>query len=209
MQFRPGLLRRRRATLALAVLLVAWYVVQVAVTARYGQATAEWLFYFPQGALSPGVVLSPLSHHLTRRTHLLANVGVLLAVGLYAEPHLDRRILAGLVLGGGYASILIANALAPLTRLWIQAGTSGGVFALVAYAGILFAGRAFDVEETAPAAWVASVTLLATPAVYVGVQLLSPRPHAGHLVGIAIGLLVAAVHWYADPASFGVDPASA
>lgn len=131
-----GWVGRRRLTIGLVGFFAAWYLAQLAVVSAFGADVAVWWFYFT-GEPSPGYLLSPLSHNMDDVGHLRRNAGVLLVVGGLAEPYLKASQYMALLLAISLASVVIANALAPVFGTpWALAGPSGGILGLWAYIGV-------------------------------------------------------------------------
>jgi len=154
----------------------------------------------PPNAVSPGIVLAPISHRIDTLTHLGSNLIFLIIAGSIVEPYISRKRLIGLVLISSYASIYIANLTVPLHKFWMTVGTSGGVLALWTYAGLYMGksaisafsdGIAFSRHgiETASCVFL----LLSTIVIFIHQLMWIPKPHSGHLAGMALGSLYYAI----------------
>jgi membrane associated rhomboid family serine protease len=188
-------LGRRYLTVLLAIFFGLWYGLQIGISSHYGPSTAKYWFYFqrPPNLVSPGVVFAPISHDLTRPTHLGANILLLLGVGGFAEPHIGKAKLLEVVLTLGFIGTYITNVTALVHGFWILAGASGGILALWSYSALrlrTFALRKPDSDEHA-IRWVervASISLLiGVPVLLVHETLL--KPNSGHVAGLILGIL--------------------
>lgn len=127
---------RRRLTLGLVGFFAVWYLAQLAVVSVFGTDVAVWLFYSVDWP-SLGYLLAPLSHNMADVGHLRRNAGILLVVGGFAEPYLEKEKYAALLLAISFASIVIANALSlAFGTKGSLAGPSGGILGLWAYIGV-------------------------------------------------------------------------
>lgn len=199
----------RQATIGLTAFLAIWYAAELVVLSAHGESLARYLFYYPKTGPAPGAVFAVVSHDLADPLHLVGNVGFLLVVGGYAEPHLGRKRVLGLVLGAGYLSILLANLLAPLSGLWILAGASGGVVALTTYSGLYFRRRVRPIPDSPELDWILPCLLLFTVPLYAATQLFAPTPHTGHLAGGVLGAVWAGIEWRRSGRDFGPPPEAA
>lgn len=116
---------RYSTTILLAEFLVLWWLFQVASFQFWlDPATYKWLFTVEQlTQITPGWILSAVSHGLDPFAHLIPNVGMLLLFGGLSEPHLRTRdyllffVLTGIVasplfllLGAGSGNVAGASA---------------------------------------------------------------------------------------------------
>lgn len=199
--------RRRPATVGLALFLVAWYLLQLAVFHLVGEDPARWWFYLeqPPDALSPGVVFAPISHDLYTLKHVGANVALLLFAGGVAEPYVGRRRILVPVVGLGFVGTYVANVTAPIHEMWMVAGTSGGILSLCAYAG--FRLRREAVARTLDGVAVSrrgietvgmATLLVGSPVLLVHQAAWIEQPHSGHVVGLSLGFLYYGVETFVD-----------
>lgn len=191
--------RRRPATVGLSIFFVLWFGLQLGVLMTFGEEVARWLFYaehheqYPP-PFQPGFLVSPLSHGMGDPTHLPVNLVVLLVVGGLAEPYIGKWRVFFFVIIVGYMGTLLANATVFIHLSWTYAGASGGIFALLSYAGLRLRSLAWQfspvrllngdhIEEYA-----ALVILLAIP-VILGYEVLI-NWNMGHLAGLILGMIV-------------------
>lgn len=203
----PDWIHRRRMTMGLAVFFVGWYVLQLSILQLFGENVARWWFYFepPPDAVSPGMLLSPLSHKLDTLTHLGSNLLFLIVAGGVVEPYIGRDRILILVVGLGYLGTYLTNITAFIHQLWIVVGASGGVLALWAYAGLrmrrhavgyIFQGFTWSPEGLES---VLSVTfLIGIPVFFFHQVFWISQPHPGHIIGLLLGIL-----YYAGEGAFG------
>ena len=190
-----GWLRRRQLTLILSLFIIGWYLFQLVVFSVFGKEVAQWWFYFekPPNAVSPGIVLGPISHDMSSLTHLSINIFFLLIAGSFAEPYLDEKKLLYVVLGFGYLGTYLANATAWLHQLWMIAGASGGILALWAYAGLKLRHKAYeyrsglDFSRDSIEQLAAVLLILAIPVFLLQEAVLAAQFHSGHVIGLLLG----------------------
>lgn len=191
-----GWIHRRSGTFSLGTFFVGWYVIQLVVFNLLGRDIARWWFYFekPPNALSPGVILAPISHDMLTLTHIGANLLLLLVAGGLAEPYIGKRRLLTLVFVTSYLSIYVANATAFFHQLWIIAGASGGALALWAYTGLRLRHLVTDnlsdgltISRQGIESLTAVVVLTGAPAFFLRELVVANPPHSGHLIGLLFG----------------------
>lgn len=190
--------QKRRMTVAIAAILVIWYGLQLVVLNIYGHDTATWLFYFekPPNSISPGMIFYPISHKIGDITHIISNVALLLVVGGLVEPYIRKSDIFIIVIGLGYLGTLLANLTAPIHNMWILAGASGGILALVAYSGLrlkpLITETRTDISIWSATGLQAVLTvtlLIGAPVVLIHQTIWVNPPHSGHIAGILLGYL--------------------
>lgn len=190
-------IRKRPATTGLAVFFVSWYVIQLAVLHAFGTGTARWLFFteLPERLtlttiVTPGLLLSPLSHDMTTLTHIGGNIGFLLVVGGVSEPYIETWKIPGLVVGGGYVGMVVTMLTAPILQFWPLAGASTGITILWGYTGLRMADK-FGLV-TAPSLNKAEKTVIWPLVFGIPIILLYEARLNGnmsHLIGIVLGVL--------------------
>lgn len=89
-------LRTVPATLAVCLVLVVVYAVELAVVATAGRETTTWWFVATT-LPSPGWLLGPLAHAPADPTHLLGNLLLLVAFGGMTERRLGPRAYLGVL----------------------------------------------------------------------------------------------------------------
>lgn len=194
----------RKATLLLSFGLILWFGIQLAVSSYFGQEAAEWLFYSekPPGNLSPGSFLSPISHDMDSITHILGNVGLLLAVGSLAEPYIGKSRIIVLVVFIGFFGTVLANSLAIITNIiglslfgWMIAGASGGILSLWAYTSLRLKPLAHEfrylgIEKSVRGVerFTAAILLISVPAIPVFELIILGMFNSGHTMGLIVGL---------------------
>jgi len=198
---------QRRYTFALTIFLAAWFIGQLAVKQAFGEAVAEWWFYwnipetFPQQEYSPGILLAPISHHMNRLTHIGGNLPLLVLLGVFIEPRIGGKKLISIVVGLSAAGIFIANSTALLHGSWVYVGISGGVFGLMAYIGVTNANLIVDlfrVEEPdiGTVEWIYCSVCLVSTFLIPPYEALMFGFNSGHTVGILLGILTAYIGEY-------------
>jgi len=190
--------QRRAATIGLAVFFIGWYGLELAVFHGAGEHAARWWFYFekPPNHISPGILTASLSHDLYSVTHIGTNVALLFVVGALAEPYIGKERLLVAVIGIGYIGTYLANVTALYHRMWIVAGASGGILALVAYTGLRLRHRAVTgMTDGLTWSWygvetvIALSLLIGTPILLLHQTIWIASPHSGHVIGMLLGCL--------------------
>lgn len=188
-----GWARRRRWTLSLAIFFSAWYILQLSVFQVFGEGVARWWFYFeqPPNSVSPGVLLAPLSHDMYTFTHIGANLVFLLIAGGLVEPYAGKEEVLISVIGLGYLGVYLANVTAVVHKFWILAGASGGILALMAYAGLELRQQKREpgslLSPEGVEAVGATFVLLSIPVFLIHQIFFVNQPHSGHVIGLLLG----------------------
>jgi membrane associated rhomboid family serine protease len=202
--------KRRIATESLILVILLWYLFQIATLyLGWGAEMIQWFFTtesFP--ALSPGLFLSIISHDFPPNvTHVLGNIAFLWLFAGESEQHMDRLEVISFFVVTALAAVIVGTATSGTNTL----GASGGAFAFIGFYCIhlpLEHREEFDLKvseygafsyEKLRAHW--QVCLLLTPAVLfsalVGQQIgLLPAGRAdvvGHLTGFLCGVGYAAL----------------
>ena len=189
---------RRLATISIAVFLVIWFGLQLAVLNLYGQETMLRLFYAVPTehlipAIQPGSFVSGVSHAVHNPSHLFGNLVLLLVVGSLVEPRLGKLRVVFIVIVLGTIAAFLVNLSSPFHGMWMEAGASNGILALWAYAALRLLPLArqisrdtmFEPEHVEKT--YAGLIVGAFPLVFVIGLLLEGNP--GHFVGILLGLI--------------------
>jgi len=187
-------IERRPVTIGLLVFLMLWYGLELVVVRVAGEPAALWWFYWQPFVVSPGVVLSPISHDVHGLGHLAANAAMLLVVGGYAEPHLDRGELLVILLGLGWLSFVFANLVAAAFGTpWSLAGLSADLLALASYVAlrrrrVVFEANVGGLRTSRRWQWILVTTLLLfVPAVPVFEVAFDHPTNVGHVMGVVLG----------------------
>lgn len=189
---------RRLATISIAVFLVIWFGLQLAVLNFYGQEAMLRLFYSVPTeqslpAIQPGSFVSGLSHAVHDLSHLFENLFLLLVAGLLVEPRLGKLRVVFIVIVLGSMAAFLVNLSSPFHGMWMDAGASNGILALWSYSALRLLPLArqiardtmFEPEHIEKT--FAVLIVGAFPLVFVIGVLLDGNP--GHLAGIVLGLL--------------------
>lgn len=122
-----------------AAFLTAWFAAQLATLHVHGTGTMEYWFMSPVPStyppeLAPGDLLFFLSHDPSRHLHFVGNVVGFVIFGRVFEPVIGWQRVAVLTLVFGAIGSVASNLVfAPIVEMWLMAGISGGVFALIIY----------------------------------------------------------------------------
>lgn len=187
-------IERRPVTIALVAFLLLWYGIELAVVRVAGVPVALWWFYWQPFTVSPGIVLSPISHDVHGLGHLAANAAMLIVVGGYAEPHLDRGEFLVILLGLGWLSFGFTNLVAVAVGTpWSLAGLSAGLLALSSYVALRRRHVVFDANvgglwTVRRWTWILVTTLLLSVPVIPVFELAIDHPtNVGHVMGVVLG----------------------
>ncbi|WP_178916657.1 hypothetical protein [Natronomonas gomsonensis] len=202
-------IHKRRCTLSLAAFFCIWYALQLSVAMLLGENVARWWFYIeqPPDVISPGIVFAPISHDINSLTHIGANLLLLIVAGGLSEPYIRKDQILVQVIGLGYLGIFVANSTIFLHYMWIEAGASGGILALWAYAALrmhkLAAERIFEglrwSRRSVETVGVVSL-IIGTPVIFIHEAVLTDPIHSGHTIGILLGCFYYMVESYLRPA---------
>lgn len=120
-------------TLALSVVLLIFYPMEILTIAKYGMSTFEFWFLFTPGLIpTPAWVLS-LFVHVTPH-HLIVNIVGLLVYGLVLEHFINRKLYLGVYVSTGLLAGLIHTNLAQSTG----AGASGAIMGIVGFYSVIY-----------------------------------------------------------------------
>lgn len=199
--------RQRQLTLVLGIFFIVWYALQLATLYLFGEEIARYWFYFeqPPDAISPGMVLAPISHDLYTLTHIGFNLLLLLIAGGLTEPYIGKERIIIHVIGVGYLGILVANSTIIIHHMWIIAGASVGILSLWTYAGLNMRHRAGELMSggiSASAQGIerlgAALLLGAIPLILIQETLLTDQVHSGHTIGVLFGFLYYGIESHFD-----------
>lgn len=194
-----GWFERRQLTLVLIAFYWFWYWIQMTIFGAYGLGTAEWWFYFSNGSfwpgitISPGILLSTVSHNMESALHLIGNSVALFAIGGFSEPYIRRRGYLTIVLGLGFLSIIVANAFSILFGTeWALAGASGGILALLSYITLKKRRLARLFIHSKKPSYIVEGLFVVLSLLFIPLAIfheLVVSGNIGHVAGLAIGLL--------------------
>lgn len=191
-------LQRRKCTIYLTLFFAVWFILQRTVFNVFGEEIAIWWFYLEYPPrLSPGLFLSAISHKLNTLTHIVSNTTLLLLIGGFGEPYLERNEIILIVIGLGYFGILLANVVTIFfgEGMWVLAGASSGILALLSYTGlqmkdiVLQSGsREALFSYTSIERLVTLFFLCGIPGILLGEILINTPTNSSHVIGILLGV---------------------